>query len=282
MKRPVHSTHRQRGLTLVELMVSMVVGLVLMGGVVQVFKTNKGANRYSQGLAQMQDNGSYALDFVANQIGQIGYVPAWNNIGQASDQNGDGVKDRVDMELWAYAATPPAVGSEGGGTTSDAITINVYIDPQHPAPTSCVGVPVAAPGNFTGTPGWGVTNVIAVNAVNATLTCNGVAVAEGIENMQILYGVDTTIPGDGIVDQYMPWSRVYAPPVDWRLRIIAVRVALLVTSTDSATPVANSNTKNLLGAVVGPWTDRKLRTVYTSTIRLHNRCAKFAGGSLCV
>ena len=281
MKSPARSTHRQHGLTLVELMVSMVVGLVLMGGMVQVFKTNKGANRYSQGVAQMQDSGSYALDFVSSQIGQIGYVPTWNNLGQVSDQNNDGVKDRLDMEMWGYGATVPVVASEGAGTASDAITMNVFIDPQNPAPTNCVGTSVAAPGNFTGLPGWGVTNVIAVNTTNSTLTCNGVAVADGVENMQILYGVDTTIPGDGIVDQYMRWNQVIAP-VDLRMRVIVVRVALLVASTAAVVPVANTNTKNLLGTVVGPWTDRKLRTVYTTTIRLHNRCAKYTGGSLCV
>ncbi len=281
MKKQARSAHRQRGLTLVELMVSMVVGLVLMGGVVQVFKTNKGANRYSQGLAQMQDNGSYALDFVSNQVGQIGYVPTWSSLGQVGDQNGDGVKDRVDMEKWAYGAAAPAIGSEGSGTASDGITVNVYIDPQNPAPTNCVGASVASPGSFTGVPGWGVTNVIAVNTTNSTLTCNGVAVANGVENMQILYGVDMTVPGDGIVDRYMRWDQLIAP-TDYRMKVIAIRVALLVASTDPTRPVADTGTKNLLGTVVGPWTDRKLRTVYTTTIRLHNRCAKFAGGSLCV
>lgn len=274
--------HRQHGLTLIELMVSMVVGLVLMGGVVQVFKTNKGSNLFSQGLAEMQDNGSYALEFVSNQIGQIGYVPAWNNLGQVSDLNSDGIKNRLDMEMWAYGATAPIVGSEGSGTASDAITTNIYIDPQNPAPKNCVGAAVSTPGNFTGPPGWGVTNAIAVNSVNSTLTCNGVAVAEGVENMQILYGVDTSVPSDGNVDRYMRWSQVFAPPVDWRARIIAVRVALLVASHDPVTPVANSNTKNLLGTVVGPWTDRRLRTVYTATIRLHNRCAQYTQGSPCV
>jgi type IV pilus assembly protein PilW len=281
MKQKVNTVRFQSGLTIVELMVSLTIGLILMGGMVQIFSTNKNAYRYNNSVAEVQNNGAYALDFVVNQIAQIGYVPAWTGYND-QDMNGDGFSDRRDLELWAYGATPPLVGTDGGGSKSDSMIVNVFADKTA---VDCVGRAVTAKslGAFVGpigitaagTPGFGIPNVLAI--VDDALTCNGVVVAQGVENMQILYGVDTPTPGaaiplDGVVDRYLDWSQI--APAD-RLNVMSVRVSLLVASTEQARNGDNTKTLDVLDESIGPAKDRKLRTVYTATVRLRNRCAKF-------
>jgi len=287
MKLQANKASFQSGLTIVELMVSMTIGLILMGGMVQIFATNKNAYRYNNSIAEVQNNGSYALEFVVNQIAQIGYVPAWAGYND-QDMNGDRYSDRRDLELWAYGAKEPVIGVDGGADKSDSMTINVFVD--QPA-VDCVGsaVTAATPGAFTGpagiasagAPGFGVPNVLAV--VDNALTCNGVVVAQGVENMQILYGVDSLVAGavpplDGVVDIYKDWSEVLATD-----SILSVRVSLLVASIEQVRSGDNTKTLNVLDESIGPANDRKLRTVYTATVRLHNRCARFPGAvtSIC-
>ena len=53
----------QRGLTLVELMVAMLLGVFLIGGVMQIFISSKQTYRMQENLSRLQENGRFALDF---------------------------------------------------------------------------------------------------------------------------------------------------------------------------------------------------------------------------
>lgn len=55
------SAHLQRGVTLVELMVALVVGLILLAGLIQLFISNKQAYRIQEGTAVVNENARYAL-----------------------------------------------------------------------------------------------------------------------------------------------------------------------------------------------------------------------------
>lgn len=88
---------------------------------------------------------------------------------------------------------------------------------------------------------------------------------EGVEGMQILYGVDTT--GDFAVDAYQNADWVETN-VQWP-NVISAQVNLLIRSPDDR--VANApQTYNFNGANVTA-TDRRLRQVFSSTITLRNR-----------
>jgi type IV pilus assembly protein PilW len=85
---------------------------------------------------------------------------------------------------------------------------------------------------------------------------------EGVEDMQILYGVDNDT--DGFPNQYMPANLV----ADFE-EVVAVRVQLLLQSmNDFVADVPQTYTFN--GATVTPG-DRRIRQVFTSTIALRNR-----------
>lgn len=63
----------QRGLTLVELMISIVISLVILGGVVQSVITSKTTYTLQEEMARMQENSRFALDLLASEIRMAGY-----------------------------------------------------------------------------------------------------------------------------------------------------------------------------------------------------------------
>lgn len=65
----------QRGLTLIELMVSLVLGLLLVLGVISVFLTNQQAARTNEGLARLQEGGRIAFELMSRELRQAGGNP---------------------------------------------------------------------------------------------------------------------------------------------------------------------------------------------------------------
>lgn len=63
----------QRGFSLIELMVAMVIGLVLMTGVVQMFLSSKQVFSTQQGISRVQETGRLAVDFIAEDVRESGF-----------------------------------------------------------------------------------------------------------------------------------------------------------------------------------------------------------------
>ncbi|WP_028874485.1 prepilin-type N-terminal cleavage/methylation domain-containing protein [Tepidiphilus margaritifer] len=72
MKIPSHASRRQLGLTLVELMVALVLGLVVIGAVVNLFLTNRQTYRTTENLARMQENLRIAFELMARDVREAG------------------------------------------------------------------------------------------------------------------------------------------------------------------------------------------------------------------
>jgi len=51
---------RQQGLTLVELMIAMVIGLILIAGVIQIFLSSQQAYRTQESMSRIQESGRFA------------------------------------------------------------------------------------------------------------------------------------------------------------------------------------------------------------------------------
>ena len=261
----------QRGLTLVELMVALLIGLIIMWGVAKVFVSNRQTYATQEGLARLQENGQYALNFITRHVRQAGYYPKTRfNVAES----------KIQQEQWAFGNTKPITGVEGGGTLSDSLTLAYYT-----TATDCVGngFPLGGAVGTQGTTPAGEAAEIALNAFtidtgaagSPSLFCNGVEIAEGIENLQIRYGTDTN--NDGIVDSYVSFSAGLDITT-----VLTLQVALLVETIQEISPDSDTKTYDLLGTTIGPVGDHRLRQVYGSTIKLRDRCAQipvFPNGS---
>lgn len=64
---------KQRGFSLIELMVSLLLGAVLLGGVVTIFEQNKRNSVQDEQIARMQENGRFALNLLARNVMMSGF-----------------------------------------------------------------------------------------------------------------------------------------------------------------------------------------------------------------
>jgi len=70
---------RMAGLSLVELMIAMVIGLVVMLGVVQVFAASRESYRLSEGMARVQENSRFAMDTLQRELRMAGHFGCVND-----------------------------------------------------------------------------------------------------------------------------------------------------------------------------------------------------------
>jgi type IV pilus assembly protein PilW len=97
---------------------------------------------------------------------------------------------------------------------------------------------------------------------------------EGVENMQVSYGVDSSpLVADGVIDSYQPASAVG----DWK-RVVAVRLSLLVRAADPAPGDVAVPASGVVGNVTvtypsGTGVRKYDRRVFTTTIALRNKIA---------
>ncbi|MBL4743508.1 MAG: PilW family protein [Cycloclasticus sp.] len=67
-KTTPHKTNPQKGFTLVELMIALVIGLILTAGILQLFVSNKQTYRVTENVSRLQENGRFAMHFLTNDI----------------------------------------------------------------------------------------------------------------------------------------------------------------------------------------------------------------------
>lgn len=89
-------------------------------------------------------------------------------------------------------------------------------------------------------------------------------VVEGVESMQVLYGVD--LNGNRQVDEYRTALQV----TDWQ-QVVSVRVGLLFRTPEESAGELDSRQYDVIGTRINPVDDRRLRKVAVTTVALRNR-----------
>jgi type IV pilus assembly protein PilW len=115
-------THgRQAGVTLVELMISLLLGLLLTAGIIQVFAGNRVTYAFNDGLSRIQENARFSLDHIAYNARMAGYsgclsdVAIHNNLDVPND-----FRDDIENGIEGY---------EANGTGNDATFVAASADP---------------------------------------------------------------------------------------------------------------------------------------------------------
>lgn len=109
---------KQKGLSLVELMVSITLGLILMAGVLQVFVGSRATYNSQQAISRVQESGRFAIDFMAKEIRMAGYVGCSSKAGptQITSTLGSPTSFR-----WNYTTV---VRGYSAAPTGSGVTIN--------------------------------------------------------------------------------------------------------------------------------------------------------------
>ena len=92
-------------------------------------------------------------------------------------------------------------------------------------------------------------------------------VAQGIENMQILYGLDTN--ADNLPEKY-----VTAKQVNDHANVVSLKVGLIARSPSEVKTIEATSSKTLLGTTIDIPADRKLRFTFTSMVKIRNKGIK--------
>jgi type IV pilus assembly protein PilW len=251
---PQNSLLRQRGLTLAELMVSVTLG-ALMVLVATMLLLSSGSSYLEQNEAvQLGDGARYALEIIARAIRGSG-LDNWDSaagggaplsLAAGDSANISGLDARsVSRNGDGIAAAPAAAvnGSDvlavryfgaGAGFDGDGSVIN------------CAGFGVGGASSEQER-GWSIFYVAQDADGEAELRCkyrgqNGWgadAIVRGVDSFQVLYGLDTDVVPDGIVNRYLN-----ATAID------ALDAALPLVGLDAAARMRDKNARTFWKRVV--------------------------------
>lgn len=115
-----------KGLTLVELMIAMTLGLILTGGVIGVFLANQQTYRVNQAISEVQENARAASQLMARDVRSAGFNGCTNSITVANT-----LKNNVATDWWAtwsngirgYDSTGPTTFSPAQVAGTDSLQI---------------------------------------------------------------------------------------------------------------------------------------------------------------
>jgi type IV pilus assembly protein PilW len=275
---PLAASGREAGFTLVEIMVALLVSLFLLAGVLQIYLGTKSSYRFQEGMSRLQENGRFAQYYLDRALRLAGY--------KSDSRTDDGQAFPADTTTASYLGGVTFTASQiVGGVDdnsigdpfkggSDVLVLRYrgsetpWTDASENNPdgliTDCLGTAVDA--EEFATMAFFVDTNDHLACRSKTDDENQNELAEGIEDMRVLYGVD--LNGDRSADKYVAASQVAA--AEWQT-VVSVRVALLVSTGSAVTSEPDTVTYSLLGVDKGPFNDRRRRQVFTTTINLRNR-----------
>ena len=117
--------HRQRGITLIELMIAMVLALILSAAVITTFTKNRESFNQDENIQRMQDDARYALRELAFDLSMAGHL-ADILIGSGA-RNDDSLTIATDCgpageDKWMYQLMSAATGQSLSVTAVDNAT----------------------------------------------------------------------------------------------------------------------------------------------------------------
>ena len=97
------------GFSLIELLIAMTIGLVVLGGVYQLFASTGYSNRIIQAQSRMQEDARFAFSFIAKKIQLVGYfgcqVANENTMTSLVNTSSDSFRPWRSIEGWEASGT---------------------------------------------------------------------------------------------------------------------------------------------------------------------------------
>lgn len=122
---------RQRGLSLVELLVAMALGLLLLAGVIQVVLGSKRSYQGSVALAELQETGRFALEAIARDLRNAGFSGACTGglVNASGIDDAQYALERSPIEGYGSGMAVSAWVPSGRLTNTDAVLLRSASDP---------------------------------------------------------------------------------------------------------------------------------------------------------
>ena len=268
---------RQRGFSLIELMIAMVLGLLLTVVLSQLFITSKRNFSSTDDTARMQENIRFATQMLMRHVRLAGYrndatiapattfPPGTDSAGLFGTEGGAGPPIPSDSIKIRFQ------GSGSGTSSARASMATAYMTADD---TNADGLVVDCRGYKVHSSLIALNEYSIATGANGSnaLFCNGSELVSDVDSMQIIYGVDTDTPTQE--NTYGPNYYVSASGVTNMDLVTAVKIALLFRSPNPTSDVTISKSYNLLGTTIPSFGDMRSRRVASVTINLRNRPLK--------
>jgi len=276
---------KNSGFTLIELMVSMGLGIFFLGIAMSFLLSSRVAYSTQDVNSRLQENARFAMDELAASIRMASYVDLMTR----------------DAEIPTGQFYSGACGSfdpctaDGGGNNPDRIAVLMNPPPDDGTDQDCIGMPLSANAATAAISMAAYVYSIGDDAGVSSLMCqtflvdeDGVATAvnatpqvlvSGIDDLQVLYGVtdvENVQAYDTQIQRYINADAVEALDVPegaitpW-VDIAAVRIALLANSgLNDTSDTQSSRSFKLLDAPNKSYTDKSRRQIFTTTVTINN------------
>lgn len=280
---------KQSGFTLIELMISLSLGLVIMLAAFQLFVTNQMGFNLQRGMGDVQENGRFALDYISYNTRSAEY-----NLKSAglSAQDISGI-------IMVAAASPAGVGLVScndcvtlGIDKSDQLVVRQAVSLAINDFRDCEGnsVPKSATGNVMYVLSRYFVRADTASNSSAALACDagyyeegavavtnfgdgGVVLLSNIDSFQVQYGIAAVgaVAGARFPVRYVTaatYTAIVTPPI-----ISAVRLAILVRSSETVgqdigtPPDIKILDKTISGSALA---DKRVHRLFSTTLALRN------------
>ncbi len=277
----------QTGVTLVELLIAMGLSVFLMAAVVQSFLGSKQSTDVVQAQARMQENARFAMMFLTRSVRMAGFpsqlIPP-DGLPDISiiDANWRGNLMPANATFASFSEQAAVWGENGSSATVANLKSNtdvVHIRLQgmgDGSVTDCQGrdIPLAT---------WATLSFYVDDDDNfrcrsddgagAAGSVQNVALVQGIEELQVMYGLNAGVVGATDYDasqviRYATADQIAA--AEWQY-VSNVKVALLSASdTEPLSKGSPARTFTLLDQTSASYQDGKARQQFAQTMRLRN------------
>jgi type IV pilus assembly protein PilW len=282
---------RQRGISLTELLVAVVIGtLVTLLAVTLMVSAITGYVAHTE-AARVDDGGHFALSTLERAARQTGFAD-WERRDAAGALDPAGPAPIMGLDAASLSSDnavitdprPPAVNG------SDVLALR-FAGAADASATTCAGFSVGA-----GQDGWSIFYVGIGAGGEAELRCkyrgaNGwsaEAIVAGVDSFQVLYGIDTDANPDGRANRYVNASSINAQGAGYWKHVTSIQVALVLHGAQRSKTIGAPTLFNLFGAAyseaargdtgvridvnsMAPALRERARRSFSATILLRNR-----------
>jgi len=279
MKPTFYSGPKQNGFSLVELMISLTLGLLISGAIIQVLVSSSVTNKLNQAVAQVQESGRFIMGRLSSELYEVG---RYDLVSATIDDSVDPIAEAAFVENNPIAlpgdfvsnATLGATQAVNGG--NDKLTVSML------APKDCTG-------NTHGYANGDEFHVVNHYFVSGnTLKCMGfdgrvlrglksqvivpvaITLLDNVESFQLQYGITDS------VDQSLGQAITYRTANELALfraqkqQVVSIRWALLLKSYQNEVQQTVAPRFALLNEASTTMSKDHYYQVFTKTLALRN------------
>ena len=280
--KPVSLRSRSRGVSLIEVMISLVIGLVVVGAVIVSMIGSGNAGRFQAAYGQMNDDAQLGLSILSREIQMAGYSLPTGVVNTA----GAGTPT-FDFSFTSMGTSTFVFGCDNGFASATAATVacgtattpafevvyeadSATTAPAAGTPSDCVGSAIAGPAPYVARNRFfistGPSGRPELYCASDKVGGSSQQIVENIETMRVWYGVQVAAAPRQVV-RYVSAADINAVvPPDWN-NVISVRICLLVRSAEPVLTTGGEDTLTYqdCGSAAQTSADRRLRRAYFTT-----------------